>query len=68
MNDDNPKPPNVDIVLAGVMIDKHYNPSPTPINTRPLDLVREFKKGIKRDQNLSPILIVKLHGIITMNH
>ena len=38
------------------MIGEYYNPSLMPISTKPVDLVREFKKGIKRDQTLFPTL------------
>ena len=56
LNDEDPFPPLVQVEVAGIKINKHYNCKPTSYNIKSIDLVREFKKGIKRDQNLFPIL------------
>ena len=58
LNDDNPKAPNKSMTIAGINIDDSYNASPdlSYKTKRTPDLLREFKKGIKRDPNLFPVL------------
>ena len=57
LNDDDPKPPRVSVELAGIIVDPSYQPTPPPPPTSiPFDAVRDFKKGIKRDQTLFPVL------------
>ena len=45
------------MIVAGILVDKDYVTTLiTSSNVRRPDPVREFKKGIKRDQNLFPML------------
>ena len=56
LDSDDPTPPMVEMEIAGIKVDKNYCVKPMPHSFRSIDPVREFKKGIKRDQNLFPML------------
>lgn len=48
------------MIIAGIPVDPSYSPTPLPttssLSTKKIDPVCEFKKGIKRDPTLFPIL------------
>ena len=58
LNQDDPKPPLVPTELAGITVDSTHQatPPPPPEPSAPIDAVRDFKKGIKQDQTLFPVL------------
>ena len=59
LNPDDPRPPLVPTELAGITVDSTHQatPPPPPASSAPTtDAVRDFRRGIKRDQTLFPVL------------